>query len=158
MQTRTLRQIIDEKITHYISCDNGFQDDMGFFRQAAQFLKTGTGKAGKARAEDYQRILATMDDKDLFDEVYCDAVSGLESSTKLRMRLLEALCEFTRIRDDKINSDIVGHQKILAVAGGIAAPSNFDKQRISSMKRLLEEALTQQGRPIPSRAVPMPTL
>lgn len=67
----------------------------------------GMGTEGKLRAQDYLRFLneTDLEDESLYQRVFMDVLSQLGTSTYLRIRLAEALCEYRQISPQKIEDD-----------------------------------------------------
>jgi hypothetical protein len=102
MQTRSLRQILNDQITKYINTDNPKPQNIHFFTSLLDL-----GKEGRDRAASYRdNILPAIKEDNLYKEVLKHASSpygeALGGSKKLRIRLLEGLCEYKNLHQEKI--------------------------------------------------------
>ncbi|OGT46894.1 MAG: hypothetical protein A3E83_09050 [Gammaproteobacteria bacterium RIFCSPHIGHO2_12_FULL_41_20] len=143
MQPRTsLRTVINEKIDYYLSTDNPYQPGLGLLQRFALYAKKRVGQTGHDRAITYKTSLEAVSDNDLaqavWDDVCADASGILDTSVKLRLRLLEGLCGHFGIEKEKIDADARDTMRYLTLSGGVPIHT-FEQCWINSAKRYLKD-------------------
>ena len=109
-----LQQVLNRKIEVYLTQDNPEpKKTESLFEQATSMavrLFSHSGETGRKRAKAYQRVInGNMNDDNLARDVLKDITmddSSLGTSTVLRLRLLEGLCEYYGIQPDVIQAEI----------------------------------------------------
>lgn len=109
-----LQQLLNNKIDAYLTQDNPEpKKTESLLEQATSMavrLFSHSGEAGRKRARGYKNVInANTDDYVLARDVLKDITmddSSLGTSTVLRLRLLEGLCEYYSIQSDAIQAEI----------------------------------------------------
>lgn len=143
MHNRTLKEILNDKVTQYLKIDNKKPETI---YEKGLALFSGSGEEGRVRAKQYRKnVLNNLNDFELERKVYLDVTQYLGNSKQFRTRLLEGLCEYYSVSNNAIDDERRAFCSAIALVQSIHSTPPFGDDELyrKAMKTLLAKEVPE---------------